>query len=488
MFDVVIIGAGVVGALIARLLSQYKLRVALLDKEEDVSEGSSKANSGIVHAGYDAKPGSLKAELNIRGNNLMKDIVSELSVDYSPTGSLVVAFDNDELQIIRDLYDRGLANRVPDMKLILSQDKLKDLEPMINDEAQGALYAPTAGIICPYGLTIAACENAVENGIQLMLGTKVLDIKYRENVFIIQTSNGILESRFIINAAGLYADEISAMVEERWFSIKPRRGEYLILDKRCRGLAQHTLFGTPSKMGKGVLVTPTVDGNILIGPTSDDQTDKTITDTTREGMDQIIERAQKLIPDINQRDVITSFAGLRAVSDKGDFIIQASDQVYGLIHAAGIESPGLTAAPAIAERILELLVNQGLRLERKTDYNPIRKPITYFKELSDDDKEKIIRDNSLYGHIVCRCETVTEAEVIESIRRPVGAKNLDGVKRRVRAGMGRCQGGFCSPRITEILARELGVPMEAITKKGSSSKILSGKLKDQAYGGGAYEG
>lgn len=478
MFDVVIIGAGVVGSLIARSLSQYNLKIALVDKAGDISEGASKANSGIIHAGYDAKPGTLKAKLNVRGNYLIKNLVNELSVNFSPTGSLVVAFNDEELKILEKLYQRGLKNNVPNMEIVWSKDKLNLLEPYLNEEVKAALYAPTAGIICPYGLAIAASENAVENGVELFLETAVQKIDRLNQFFFIQTNRGIVKTCYIVNASGVHADEISQMLEEKWFTIKPRLGEYLLLDKGRQKLATKTLFGAPTPLGKGVLVTPTVDGNVLLGPTSDDQKDKLMIDTTHNGMDIILSRAKRLIPSINPKDVINSFAGLRAVSDTGDFIVQASDQVPKFIHAAGIDSPGLTAAPAIAERIVEILANEGLNLVKKPDYTPIRKPILNFKELTDREKAKILKENPLYGNVICRCETVTEAEIVESIRRSAGARNLDGVKRRVRAGMGRCQSGFCTPRLAEILARELGIPMEMVTKKSGKSKVLVKKLKD----------
>lgn len=477
MIDVTIIGAGVVGCLAARALSRYQIQVLLLDKASDIAEGSTKANSGIVHAGYDAKPQTLRAKLNVIGNAMIKDLTNELSVSYSQIGSLVVAFNQEELYTLQELFDRGTQNCVPHLELVTSKKRLFKLEPELNTNAIGALYAPSAGIICPYGLALAACENAVENGTHLMLETEVIKIEKLCQGFIIHTNKGSFETRYIINAAGLYTDYISAMVEEKWFSIKPRRGEYLLLDKRRGKLATKTLFATPSQLGKGILVTPTVDGNLILGPTSVEQQDKALADTTKEGMEHVFTKAKRLIPSLNAQDVITSFSGIRATPNTGDFIIQASEQVHGFIHAAGIDSPGLTASPAIAERLLELLSDQGLKLIPKFEYNPIRKPLVRFKDASDNEKAQLIKSNPLYGHVICRCETVTEAEILDAIRRPVGAKSLDGIKRRVRAGMGRCQGGFCAPKITEILARELDIPLDKVTKKGGCSTILMKKLK-----------
>lgn len=477
MYDAAIIGAGVVGCLIARSLSRFQLRTVLIDKASDIAEGSTKANSGIVHAGYDAAPGTLRAKFNIMGNTMMKKITSELSVRFAPIGSLVVAFNQDDLAKIEDLYQRGIKNGVPGMEKVCTKERLAQLEPNLNFEAVGALYAPSAGIVCPYGLALAGCENAVENGVQLMLDTEVHNISKGSDSFLLHTNKGIFEARYIINAAGLYSDNISAMLEEKWFTIKPRRGEYLLLDKRCGKLSTKTLFGTPTALGKGILVTPTVDDNLLLGPTSAEQEDKASADTTREGSESILNSAKRMIPSIAARDIITAFSGVRATPDTGDFIIQASEQVHGLIHAAGIDSPGLTAAPAIAERIVDILSDQGLKLVPKDNFNPFRKPLPRFSELPYEEKIRRVRENPLYGHVICRCETVTEAEIIEAIHSTVGAKTLDGIKRRVRATSGRCQGGFCAPRIAEILSRELGLPMEKVTKKGGDSRILMQKLK-----------
>lgn len=477
MVDVVIIGAGVVGCLIARELSRYQLRIVLTDKAHDVSDGCSKANSGIVHAGYDAKPGTLKARLNVQGNRMLEGICSELSVSFKRIGSLVTSYNRDEMNTLMGLYERGLQNGVEGLAVLSSRESVKKLEPNLSDQVTGALYAPTAGVICPYGLTIAACENAVQNGVELMLDTQVQGIFKYQDAFHLNTSRGMLTSRFVINAAGIHADSISAMVEEPWFSIKPRRGEYMLLDKRNGSLVSSVLFRTPTILGKGILVTPTVDGHLLLGPTASDMEERELTDTTWEGLQAVSSGALSVVPNIRLRDVITSFAGIRPVPSTGDFIIQASEQVSGFVHAAGIESPGLTASPAIALRVMEILADLGLELKEKPSYNPTRMPPANFHRKTDEEKAACIKENPLHGHIVCRCETVTEAEIIEAIHRPCGARDLDGVKRRVRAGMGRCQGGFCAPRVAEILARELGIPLDQVTKKGGTSVIVKGKTK-----------
>lgn len=479
VYDVAIIGAGVVGTLTARELSRYKLSVCILEAASDVAMGSSKANSGIVHAGFDALPGTLKALMNVRGNDLYEKITRELGVPFKRIGSLVLAFSGDEMDTVRKLYMRGVENGVPGLRILNSREEVIRIEPGISEDVVGALYAPSAGITCPYELTIAAAENAVLNGAEIMLGTKVDGMEYDKSkcVFTLETKRGPVLSRFVINAAGLYSDKISEMIGDTHFSIKPRKGEYLLLDKN-QGHQVHTVvFQTPSALGKGILVTPTADGNLLIGPSAEDVVNREDSSTTVSGMGHVIEGALKSAPGINVRQVITSFTGMRSVPSTGDFIITPSEANSRFIHAAGIESPGLTSAPAIAEYIAEILKNEGMELIRKNSFDPVRKPIVRFSEANDVEKAALIRDNHLYGRIVCRCELITEAEIVESIRRPVGARSTDAVKRRTRAGMGRCQGGFCTPVIADILSRECGIPLQEIRKNEDGSMLLTGKTK-----------
>lgn len=489
VYDVAIIGAGVVGSLIARELSKLKLKICLLEKEPDVGMGASKANSGIIHAGYDAKPGTLKAKLNVTGNNLMDSYSQELGVKFKRTGSLVLAFNENDVSKLHELYENGLKNGVSDLRL-LSGTEAKQLEPGISDAAILALYAPYAGIICPYELTIAAAENAVENGVELKRGCKVLGIipaipagsqakqAAESRPFILITSKGKIQSLYIINAAGVFADEISSMLNLRFFSITPRKGEYLILDKTQGGIVNKVIFGPPSKMGKGVLVSPTVDGNIILGPTAVDIKDKEDCSTTLEGLSEVIKSSLRLVPGINPKEVIATFAGIRAVPSSGDFIIQSPDTARGFINVAGIESPGLTASPAIAQYVSSMLKEMIGKVEENKDFNPVRRSLKRFKEMHDSERIDAIKKRPEYGNIVCRCETVSEAEIVDSINSPCGANDLDGVKRRTRAGMGRCQGGFCTPRVCEILSRELGIPMEIVTKMGGGSKIVIGETKE----------
>jgi len=485
IYDVVIVGAGVTGAFIARELSRYQLNVCLVDRAEDVAMGSSKANSGIVHAGYDPVPGSLKARFNVRGNQLMESVCRELDVPFKRTGSLVLAFDAEDMRKLQDIYERGLKNGVPDLE-IWDATQVKKAEPAVADNVSGALYAPTGGIVCPYELTLGAAENAVKNGVVLKLGCEIKSIEFKNGIFLLHGSGEVLEGRYVINAAGVYADRISAMVGDDSFSIIPRKGEYLLMDKNQGSLVNRVIFQTPSRMGKGVLVSPTVDGNLLVGPNAVDIQDKEDLSTSKEGLNQVKESALRSVPGIDMSEVITSFAGLRAkVVDGDDFIIGPSSKNDHFINVAGIDSPGLTSAPAIAEHVIDILGTLGLEMKEKESFNPVRRRPRRFTEMSEAEINERIRTNPAYGRIICRCEKVSEGEIIDCIRSTIGARTLDGVKRRVRAGMGRCQGGFCAPRVVEILSRELQIPMETVTKRGGDSRILMGKIKQQEFTDGS---
>lgn len=473
-YDVAIIGAGVVGALIARELSRFDLKLCLVDREADVAMGTTKANSAIVHAGYDAAEGSLKARLNVLGNSMMEQLARELHVPFRRTGSLVLAFDEKDMTVLEQLLQRGIANGVPGLA-ILDGEAVKRLEPQVSGSVLGALHAPTAGIVCPYELAIGAAENAVINGAEIRLGFEVAEIRHEKDGFTLVSPGGEVSTRYVVNAAGLYADKVAAMAGDSSFSIKPRKGEYLLMDKSQGGLVKSVIFQTPSSLGKGILVTPTVDGNLLLGPTAVDLEDREDTSTTGTGLEKVINGALRLVPGISSREAVTSFAGLRAVPSDGDFIIAPAKGVRGFVNAAGIESPGLSASPAIAGYVAGLLEKEGLRLKPREGFNPVRQPIRHLKDLPDCEKEELIKSDPMYGRIICRCEGITEGEIVESIRRPVGATNLDAVKRRTRSGMGRCQGGFCTPRLIEILSRELGIPMEEVTKNGGNSRLLAGK-------------
>ena len=475
MYDIAIVGAGVVGGMIARALSKYDAKICILEKENDVAMGATRANSAIVHAGFDAKIGSLKAKMNVRGSEMMEEVARELGVKYQRNEALVVGFESERAEVL-DLYDRGVKNGVKGLRVV-EKDELFALEPNLNKDLTCALLATTSAIICPYELAIAAIGNAMDNGAELLLGFAVSAIEKTDEGFVVKSADGReIKTRYVINAAGLYSDKIAALTGDCDFTVHPRRGEYMLLDKECGEFTARTIFHTPSKMGKGILVSPTVDGNLLVGPTATDIEDKTDTSTTAEGFAILREKTAENVDSAPLFKVITSFCGLRAVGSTGDFIIRHKD---GVITLAGIESPGLSSAPAIAEYVDELLHAEGFTAPTKADYNPTRKPAHYFRELSIDEKNEIIKKDPLFGKIVCRCEGITEGEIVEAIRTNPGARDLDGVKRRTRSGMGRCQGGFCSPTVVDILSRELGVPYESITKFGGDSIINYGKTKGE---------
>lgn len=477
MYDIAIIGAGVVGGMIARKLSSYNVKICILEKENDVAMGATKANSAIVHAGFDAKVGSLKAKLNVRGSVLMEKVCEELGVKYRRNGSLVIGFDDADRAMINELYKRGKSNGVEGLKL-LEKDRLKELEPNISENAVCALYAPTGAIVCPYELAIAAIGNAMDNGAELVRNFCVTSINESDGYYEVCSEKEKITAEYVINCAGIYADEVAGFVGDNTFVIHPRKGEYMLLDKECGNTVSHTIFRTPTKMGKGILVSPTVDGNLLLGPTSEDMDDKKNKNTTAEGFARIAKEARENVCGIPFNKVITSFSGLRAVGNTGDFIINSPKTRF--INVAGIESPGLSASPAIAEYVCDMLMLNGLKLVEKENYNPQRAPMHKFKEADAKEKNEMIKKNPAYGKIVCRCEGVSEGEILDAIRMNPGACDLDGVKRRTRAQMGRCQGGFCSPYIVELIARENDVPCEAVTKSGGTSYVIADKTKGDA--------
>lgn len=474
-YDVAVVGAGVIGSLIARELSRYSIKIALVEKCNDMAMGTSKANSAIVHAGFDAKPGSLKAKLNVKGTELMPELCKTLGVPFKPVGSLVVAFSDEEVETLGELLERGKENGVPGLE-IYDREKLREAEPFISDDAKAALWAPSAGIVCPYELTIAATENAVVNGTDFIRNFEVDKIDYDGSEFIIHSKEQEIKARYIINAAGVYCDEIAAMIGDTSIHTTPRKGEYMLCDKSVGHLAKHTIFQCPSKMGKGILVTPTVDGNLLLGPSAIDIEDKNDVTTCAETLGDVLTIAKKSVPCLTTREVITSFAGLRAHCDRNDFIIEPSSENPCFINVAGIESPGLSSTPAIALYVKDILLGM-LDTEEKTDFNPVREEPVRFRHMNNEERKALIEKNPAYGRIICRCETITEGEILDAINAPAGARDVDGVKRRTRAGMGRCQGGFCGSKVVELLARELGVEINEITKFGGNSRILYDRTK-----------
>lgn len=477
MFDVTIIGAGIVGCSISRELSKYNLKTCVIEKLNDVASGTSKANSAIVHAGHDAKPSTMKGKLNAKGNEMYTKLAKELDFPFKRNGSLVLCFDKKHMGDLKDLLKQGEENGVPGL-VILDGNQVREMEPNVTKNCVGALYAPTGGIVCPYEMTIAMAENAYTNGVEFKFETEVIGIEKDTNNYIIKTNKGDIKTKVIINAAGLFSDEINNMVSIHKISILPKRGEYVLFDKAVGDLVTKTIFQLPTKLGKGVVVTPTVDGNLLIGPDAVDVDSKGDLDTTQEGINDILASAELSIQEpLPMNMVITSFAGNRAKSESNDFIIGEVPDAKNFINVASIDSPGLTSAPSIAVMVVDIVVEK-LAPEKNVKFNPIRKGIRKFREMSNEERKEIIKEIPEYGKIICRCETVTEGEIIDSIRRPLGAKTLDGVKRRTRAGMGRCQSGFCATRVVEILSKELNIPRYDVTKSGGDSILLTGKNKE----------
>lgn len=478
MQDVLIIGAGVSGCAIARELSKKKLNITVLDKNADVCEGTSKANSGIVHAGFDARPGTLKARLNVRGSRMMEALSRELDFSYRRNGSLVLAFRREDIEKLEELRERGIKNGVEGLR-ILERKEILSLEPEIGGEVTAALYAPKGAIVCPFGLTIAFAENAAVNGVEFRFETEVLKIGRIQEGYRVFTDRGFFDARTVVNAAGVFADEIHNMIcgEEDRIRITPRKGEYLLCDKKAGNLVKHTLFQIPTSLGKGVLVTPTVHGNLLMGPTAEDMEDKEGTATSRRGLERIREKAAFSVRKVPEGAVITSFAGLRAKGETGDFIIEEVKKAPGFFDVAGMESPGLSSAPAVGEYVAQMVCGY-LEPADNPDFIAVRKGIPSMALASREERARLIREDPSFANVICRCEMVTEGEILAAIRRPVGAVTTDGIKRRVRAGMGRCQAGFCTPRVLEILAGELGTDISKVRKSQEGSCYL---LPDEVF-------
>lgn len=475
VFDVVIVGAGVIGGMLARHLSRYQLSVCLLEKENDVACGASRANSGIIHGGYDPVPGTLKAKLNAQGVELLFQAAEELHVPHKRNGSMVCAFSKEEEATLEELYQQGLVNNIPGMK-ILTGDEARELEPALSKEITGVLQITNAGIICPYQLTIAAVGNAMDNGVELVRNFTVESFQKENGVFTVQSREGAaVQGRFLVNCAGGYSDKIASMAGDDFFHIIPRAGEYMLLDRTATNVT-HTMFQVPTKEGKGILVSPTADGNLLVGPNATKVATPESRDTTPEGLAFVKRLAAKTVPTVDFRQVITSFTGVRATGSTGEFILEESKNMPGMIHAAAIESPGLTCCVSIAHYLTDLLEKAGLSLAEKEIWNGTRENPHAFRDMSDAEKNAYIQENPAYGRIVCRCEGVSEGEIRTAITQNPPARDLDSVKRRTRSGMGRCQGGFCGPYVMQLLAEEMGVPMESVTKSGGDSYMLTGRI------------
>ncbi len=472
-FDAVVIGGGVTGCAVARELSRYELHIALVEREEDVCSGTSKANSAIVHAGHDAVPGSVKARFNVEGNQMMGELAKDLDFEFERNGSLILCFAEEDRPALQELYDKGIKNGVPDLKIITG-DEARTMEPNVSDAVVAALYAPTGGIVCPFGLTSALAENACANGVEFLFNTKVDNVVKTETGYDLQTGDGVIHTTYVINAAGVYADEIHNMVSGRKLHITPRKGDYCLLDKEAGNHVHHTIFQLPGKLGKGILVTPTIHGNLLTGPTAKNIEDKESTATTALELAEIMEKGSVSVKNVPFRQVITSFSGLRAHEDGDDFIVGEAEDAPGFFDAAGIESPGLTSAPAIGVYLAEEVAKKA-GAAKKADWNKTRKGFVRPEKMTMEERAALIKEHPEYGTIICRCEGVSEGEIIDAINRTLGAVSLDGIKRRVRQGMGRCQAGFCTPRTMEILARERGIEMEQICKNAPGSNMLTGQ-------------
>ncbi len=489
-YDVIIIGGGVVGCMVARYLSKYKLDVLLIEKESDVGMGTSSANSAIMHAGYDALPGTLKAKTNSIAAPLWDDLSQELSIPFSRCGDYVVAVNQEEVETLEKLRQQGIQNGVPELKIITGEE-LRIHEPMVSPDALAALWVPSGGILDTFAVTVAAAENAVMNGVTFLFEAPFNDFLWDgKRIIGIKTPKGDFHARWVINAAGLFADDVMHKAGVRPdFNIRPRRGEYVILDKADFRLTNEVVFfPTPTDKGKGIVVTATMHGNTIVGPNSnfvESKEDKTF---TQEGFNEIWQGASKIIPSINRRHIIAQFAGLRAHGNAvtttptgdyaGDFVIEIPSEVQGFVNLGGIESPGLSASPGIALMVIELLQNTGENLHEKPDWNPIRPAKPVFRHLSKAEQAKLISQDPSYGRIICRCETVTEGEILAQIHAPIPARTYDAIKRRTWTGTGRCQGGFDMPRVVKILSDELGIPPEEVNKKGVGSPYLYRRTKE----------
>lgn len=488
-YDYVIIGGGVVGSMLARFLSRYQASILVIEKEVDVGMGASSANSAIVHAGYDPLPGTLKAKLNVQANSMWDNLAGELNFPFERRGDYVVAVGPDESPGLELLMEQGRLNGVPGIHYI-SADEMRKREPEITPLVSGALWAPTGGLCDPFAVTVAAAENAVQNGVKVMLDTAFEDFVWdQQRIIGVKTNRGVFHCRWVINAAGLYADDVMHRAGVRQdFRITPRRGEYCILD-RAEITIHNVLFPVPTQAGKGILVTGSLHGNTLIGPNAHAVESKEDRSVTSQGIDELCSGAHKLVPGLNMRYIIASFAGLRSTGNarcadptihyNSDFVIEIPEGVQGLVNLGGIESPGLTSAPAIAHHVIELLKDAGEKLVEKTGWQPIRPPRPRFRDLTHAGQARLIANDPHYGRVICRCEMITEGEILAEIHAPIPATTYDAIKRRTWLGTGRCLGGFDLPRVVALLAQELGISPQEVTKKGGRSEFLFRLTKEQ---------
>jgi glycerol-3-phosphate dehydrogenase len=477
MYDVIIIGAGISGATIARELSKYNLKTIILEKEFDVSMEQTMANSAIVHSGHDPLPGTLKAKFNLLGNRMYKQMSEELDIPFMECGGMVLATNHEEEILVKELYDRAIQNGLKNEEVeLLNRDEILAIEPNISDIVTMGLNLPSTAVTFPWEAAIANIENAMDNSVELALENKVISIE-KDEFFIVTTNRSKYHSKVVINATGIYGSEVAKLATNPSFEIRARRGEYYVIDKDVR-IVNRVLYPAPTEKGKGVIITPQYHGNTLLGPTSEFVDFKDISRTTASGLEYIKENSLKLVKEVPFHKIVRSFAGGRSTSNTGDFIIEESD-LKGFINVCGIESPGLTAAPAIAVYVVDDIVSNLLKLEKKQDYNPIRRKVIRTFEMTNDELNQLIKDDKSYGKMICRCEKVTEGEIVDSINRNCGAKSIVGVKNRSRAGSGRCQGGFCQSEVINILARELKIDKQKVIYNKSGSEILIGKTKGE---------
>lgn len=475
MYDIIIVGAGVVGSAIARELSRYNADILVLEKSEDICQGTSKANTALIHGGFDAKPGTLKAKLNVLGNQSMDKLSKDLNIPFRRNGAFVLCFDENDLDKLEELKQRGEKNGVEDLE-ILNKEEIQKLENNITDEAVYALHSPTAGIVCPFTMNFALAENANENGVEFLFNQQVKGFEKNRDYWRVITDDNEFETKVVINAAGLYSDDLHNMVSDKKYNITAKRGEYFLLDKQVGNLVDKTVFQLPTKEGKGVVVTPTIDGNLLIGPTAEDIEDKAGIETSKKGLNALYEKGGKSLKSVPFNKIITSFSGLRAHEDNDDFIIEEVEDAKNFFDCVGIESPGLSSAPAIGNMMADM-VSKKMKLTKKENFIEKREGLPLTNHMSKDEHIELIKKDKRFGQIVCRCEKITEGEIVAAIHAPLGARTVDGIKRRVRAGAGRCQGGFCGPKVIEILSRELDLDYEDVKKSSTDAKIIFRKTK-----------
>ena len=475
--DVVVIGAGAVGCAIARELSKYQIQVMVVDKNEDVGGDASKSNSAIIHTGYDASPGTLESQLVVAANPMYPELVKELDVPFKQIGAILRAIWVEQFDQLPAIKAKGVGYRVYDVEY-LTNEQIIAMEPNINPEVKGGLHIPRESIIDPFILVQALAENANENGVDFLLNTKVTGIQTENGkIKAVETTAGTIETGYVINAAALYCDEIAAMVGKADYKVVARRGQFYILDKNTSCKVEHIVLPIPTKITKGKLMCPTIHGNMLVGPTAEDLDNKTDKSVTTDGLESIVKDVQRLIPNVNIRDTITQYSGLRPNRNPEGLHVDVYDDLEGYVNLSGVRSTGLTLSVSMGVYVAQLLKEHGCDLVYKEDFKKTRKGIRIFHEMTADEQEEIIKENPGYGNIICRCETITEGEILDAIHRPLGARSMDAVKRRVRAGMGRCQGGFCGPKVLEILSKELNIPVEQVNKNVAGSYMVSGKMR-----------